>query len=40
MPTFVTVRGGAVVDKVVGANTEEIKKRIDGFVQSIRVNVA
>ncbi|GLU23190.1 hypothetical protein SLE2022_392150 [Rubroshorea leprosula] len=40
MPTFVIMRGGAVVDKVVGANTEEIKKRINSFVESIRVNVA
>ncbi|KAJ0083082.1 thioredoxin-like protein CXXS1 isoform X1 [Pistacia vera] len=40
MPTFVLMRGGAVVDKLVGANPEEIRKRIDSFVQSIRVYVA
>lgn len=40
MPTFVLMREGAVVDKLVGANPEEIRKRIDSFVQSIRVYVA
>ncbi|GMJ14623.1 C-terminal cysteine residue is changed to a serine 1 [Hibiscus trionum] len=40
MPTFLLMRGGAVVDKLVGANPEEMKKRVDGFVQSIRVNAA
>ncbi|KAK4858266.1 hypothetical protein QYF36_013593 [Acer negundo] len=40
MPTFFLMREGAVVDKLVGANPEEIKKRIDGFVQSIRVFIA
>ncbi|OMO76684.1 Thioredoxin [Corchorus capsularis] len=40
MPTFVFMREGAVADKLVGANPEEIRKRIDSFVQSIRVYVA
>ncbi|XP_022724879.1 thioredoxin-like protein CXXS1 [Durio zibethinus] len=40
MPTFLLMREGVVVDKLVGANPEEIRKRIDGFVQSIRVYVA
>ena len=40
MPTFLLMREGTVVDKLVGANPEEIRKRIDGFVQSIRVYVA
>ncbi|KAK6264869.1 Thioredoxin domain - like 10 [Theobroma cacao] len=40
MPTFLLMRGGTVVDKLVGANPEEIRKRIHGFVQSIRVYVA
>ncbi|XP_028777936.1 thioredoxin-like protein CXXS1 [Neltuma alba] len=40
MPTFVLLKDGTVVDKIIGANPEEIKKRIDGFVQSIRVSVA
>ncbi|PON64799.1 Thioredoxin, partial [Trema orientale] len=36
MPTFLLLRNGAQVDKLVGANPEEIKKRIDSFVQSSR----
>uniref|UniRef100_A0ABL6UV74 Thioredoxin domain-containing protein n=1 Tax=Cannabis sativa TaxID=3483 RepID=A0ABL6UV74_CANSA len=40
MPTFVLMRNGAQVDKLVGANPDEIKKRIDSFVQSSRVYVA
>ncbi|XVF27787.1 hypothetical protein REPUB_Repub14bG0139000 [Reevesia pubescens] len=40
MPTFLLMREGTVVDKLVGANPEEIRKRIDDFVQSIRVYVA
>ncbi|PON64978.1 Thioredoxin [Parasponia andersonii] len=40
MPTFLLLRNGAQVDKLVGANPEEIKKRIDSFVQSSRVYVA
>ncbi|XP_044495621.1 thioredoxin-like protein CXXS1 [Mangifera indica] len=40
MPTFVLMRVGNVVDKLVGANPEEIKKRIESFVKSIRVSVA
>ncbi|XVF40644.1 hypothetical protein PTKIN_Ptkin01aG0130600 [Pterospermum kingtungense] len=40
MPTFLLMREGTAVDKLVGANPEEIRKRIDGFVQSIRVYVA
>ncbi|GAB4831022.1 hypothetical protein Ancab_005037 [Ancistrocladus abbreviatus] len=34
MPTFVLLKDGNQVDKLVGANPEGIKKRIDGFVQS------
>ncbi|EXB51989.1 Thioredoxin-like protein CXXS1 [Morus notabilis] len=40
MPTFLLMRNGAQVDKLVGANPEEIKKRIHSFVQSIRIEVA
>ncbi|XP_050211303.1 thioredoxin-like protein CXXS1 [Mercurialis annua] len=40
MPTFVLMKNGAQVDKVVGANPEEIRKRIDSFVQSFRAYVA
>ncbi|KAJ6401808.1 hypothetical protein OIU84_013970 [Salix udensis] len=36
MPTFVLMKDGAEADKIVGANPEEIRKRIAGFVQSIR----
>ncbi|KAJ4976060.1 hypothetical protein NE237_001166 [Protea cynaroides] len=36
MPTFLLLKDGAQVDKVVGANPEEIKKRIDGFAHSFR----
>lgn len=40
MPTFVLLKEGAQVDKLVGANPEEIRKRIDAFVQSIHVHDA
>ncbi|KAJ1396590.1 Thioredoxin-like superfamily [Sesbania bispinosa] len=40
MPTFLMLKEGAPLEKVVGANPEEIKKRIDGFVESIRVSLA
>ncbi|XP_042490161.1 thioredoxin-like protein CXXS1 [Macadamia integrifolia] len=36
MPTFVLLKEGAQVDKLVGANPEEIRKRIDGFAHSFR----
>ncbi|KAF5472872.1 hypothetical protein F2P56_009541 [Juglans regia] len=39
MPTFWLMRDGAPLDKLVGANPEEVRKRIDGLVQSIRVDV-
>ncbi|CAK7350901.1 unnamed protein product [Dovyalis caffra] len=40
MPTFLLMRDGAQVDKIVGANPEEIRKRIDNFVQSFREYIA
>ncbi|KAE8686257.1 Thioredoxin-like protein CXXS1 [Hibiscus syriacus] len=40
MPTFLLMRGGAVVDKFVGWNPEEMRKRVDGFVQSMGVDAA
>ena len=40
MPTFVLMKDSAQVDKIVGANPEEIRKRIDSFVQSIPANIA
>lgn len=32
MPTFVLMKEGAQVDKLVGANPDEIRKRIAGFL--------
>ncbi|KAF5944328.1 thioredoxin-like protein CXXS1 [Camellia sinensis] len=40
MPTFLLMKDGAQVDKIVGANPDEIKKRIEGLVQSAHVYVA
>ncbi|KAE8724433.1 Thioredoxin-like protein CXXS1 [Hibiscus syriacus] len=40
MPTFLLMREDAVVDKFVGANPEEMRKRVDGFVQSMGVDAA
>ncbi|XP_065878436.1 thioredoxin-like protein CXXS1 [Euphorbia lathyris] len=40
MPTFVLMKEGGQVDKLVGANPEEVRKRIDVFVQSFRISVA
>lgn len=40
MPTFVLMKDGAEADRMVGANPEEIRKRIDGFVLPIRSSVA
>lgn len=37
MPTFLLMKERTQVDKLVGANPEEIRKRIDAFVQSIHV---
>lgn len=34
MPTFILMKDDTVINKTVGANPEEIKKRIDSFVQS------
>ncbi|XP_050219629.1 thioredoxin-like protein CXXS1 [Mercurialis annua] len=36
MPTFVLMSKGCVVDKVVGANPDEINKRLAQFIYSIR----
>lgn len=40
MPTFLLMKEGAQVDRLVGANPDEIRKRIDALVQSFRVYVA
>lgn len=40
MPTFLLLKDKTPVDKLVGANPEEIRKRIDGFVQSFCTSVA
>ncbi|KAJ0961036.1 hypothetical protein J5N97_016800 [Dioscorea zingiberensis] len=34
MPTFVLIKDGKVMDRIVGANPEEIKRRIDTFLQT------
>ncbi|XP_055805914.1 thioredoxin-like protein CXXS1 [Solanum dulcamara] len=34
MPTFLLLKGGVPVDKIVGANPDEMKKRIHALVQS------
>ena len=36
MPTFVLMRGNEVIDRVVGANPDEIRKRVEAFVPSFR----
>ncbi|PKI72980.1 hypothetical protein CRG98_006680 [Punica granatum] len=40
MPTFLLIKNGAPVDKLVGANPDEIRKRIDFFVQSTPAHIA
>ncbi|KAM7265103.1 hypothetical protein ACFE04_002786 [Oxalis oulophora] len=40
MPTFLLMKDGAAVDKLVGANPDEMKKRVDVFVQSARATSA
>lgn len=40
MPTFCLMRDGAPLDKLVGANPEEVRKRIDTLVQSIPADAA
>ena len=40
MPTFLVMKEGKQVDKIVGANPEEIRKRINGHVQSSRIYAA
>jgi thioredoxin 1 len=34
IPTFLLLSGGTPVDKIVGANPDEIRKRVDNFIQS------
>lgn len=36
MPTFLLMREGAQVDKLVGANPDEIRKRTEAFIRSSR----
>lgn len=38
MPTFLLMKQGTEIDKIVGANPDEIRKRIDGFVHQVRAN--
>ncbi|XP_058751463.1 thioredoxin-like protein CXXS1 [Vicia villosa] len=40
MPTFLFLKDGTASEKIVGANPEELKKRIDGLVQTTRASVA
>ncbi|KAA8536330.1 hypothetical protein F0562_028808 [Nyssa sinensis] len=40
MPTFLLMKEGALVDKLVGDNPDEIKKRIEGIVQSSHPSAA
>lgn len=34
MPTFLLIKDGTTVDKLVGANPDEIKRRVGSFIQS------
>ncbi|KAJ9182745.1 hypothetical protein P3X46_006703 [Hevea brasiliensis] len=38
MPTFLLMKEGAQADKLVGANPDEIRKRINAFIYSIRAS--
>ncbi|KAK4755047.1 hypothetical protein SAY87_008804 [Trapa incisa] len=40
MPTFLLMKDGAAIDKLVGANPDEIRKWIDTLVQSTHVHKA
>lgn len=40
MPTFLLMKEGAQVDKLVGANPDEIKKRVESLIQSPPIYVA
>lgn len=34
MPTFLLMKDGIPVDKLVGANPDEIRRRVESFIQS------
>ncbi|KAL5081762.1 hypothetical protein RYX36_010183 [Vicia faba] len=34
IPTFLLLSGGTPVDKIVGANPDEVKRRVEHFIQS------
>ncbi|KDO46377.1 hypothetical protein CISIN_1g033073mg [Citrus sinensis] len=38
MPTFILMKEGALVDKLVGANPQAIRKMINGFIHSVRLH--
>ncbi|XP_022717941.1 thioredoxin-like protein CXXS1 [Durio zibethinus] len=38
MPTFLLMKQGAPIDKLVGANPDEIRKRVEDFAHQIRSN--
>ncbi|KAL2924846.1 Thioredoxin-like protein CXXS1 [Bienertia sinuspersici] len=40
MPTFLLMKDGVTVDKLVGANPDEIRRRVDILVQSTAAYMA
>ncbi|XP_021726251.1 thioredoxin-like protein CXXS1 [Chenopodium quinoa] len=40
MPTFLVLKDGIVVDKMVGANKDELRKRVEKFTQPTGANMA
>ncbi|XP_052202231.1 thioredoxin-like protein CXXS1 [Diospyros lotus] len=40
MPTFLLIKEGSAVDKLVGANPEVVKRSIEGLISSSQVHVA
>ncbi|KGN64577.1 thioredoxin-like protein CXXS1 [Cucumis sativus] len=37
MPTFLVMKNGNLIDKLVGANPEEIRKRIGAYTETVHV---
>lgn len=37
MPTFLMMKNGTQIDKLVGANPEEIRKRIGAYTETVHV---
>lgn len=40
MPTFLLLKDGVPVDKLVGANPDEIRKRVQSFAHSYPTDIA